>query len=296
MASPQIAPLDTDADEMCSATSAGTFCMANILLPVDFSEPCARAVRTASMLARCFGSEVTVLHVQAAVLDFEGTRNSGLKERLESFERTTLEGLGVRRLLLRGNDPARAILELERCAGIDAILMPTYGTGPFRKLNLGSVTESVLQRADCPVWTNVHQEGTLYFDRKAIRKIVCAVDRDSRARRVLAWARDFSRTVGAALTLVHATAPVHRTRENGWPEELRRNGEAALNRRLDEFGFQADVHVEIGNVTPVVTMATKNLNADLLVIGRSTESGPFGSIETNSYSLIRHSNCPVVSV
>jgi nucleotide-binding universal stress UspA family protein len=70
MASPQIAPLDTD--EMCSATSAGTFCMANILLPVDFSEPCARAVHHASTLSRCFGSEVTLLHVQAAVLDFEG--------------------------------------------------------------------------------------------------------------------------------------------------------------------------------------------------------------------------------
>jgi nucleotide-binding universal stress UspA family protein len=50
------------------------------------------------------------------------------------------------------------------------------------------------------------------------------------------------------------------------------------------------------NVTPVVTTATKNLNADLLVIGRSSEGSPFGSIETNSYSLIRNSNCPVVSV
>jgi nucleotide-binding universal stress UspA family protein len=296
MAAPQIAVLDTDADEVCLAISPGAFRMANILLPVDFSEPCARAVRHASMLSRSFGSEVTLLHVQAAVLDFEGTRNSELKERLESFERTTLEGLSVRRLLLRGNDPARAILELERCAGIDVILMPTYGTGPFRKLNLGSVTENVLQRADCPVWTSVHLEGTLHFDRKAIRKIVCAVDRDSRARRVLAWARDFARKVGAALTLVHAIAPIHRTRENGGSEELRRNGEAALNRRLDEFGFRADVHVGIGNVTPVVTSVTKNLNADLLVIGRSSDGSPFSSIETNSYSLIRHSNCPVVSV
>src|SRR5579864_5525108 len=100
MASPQIGPFDVDAVEVCSAISPGAFRMANILLPVDFSEPCARAVRHASMLGRCFGSEVTVLHVQAVVLDFEGTRNSGLKERLESFERTTLEGLGVRRLLL----------------------------------------------------------------------------------------------------------------------------------------------------------------------------------------------------
>jgi hypothetical protein len=95
MAAPQLAPLDADAHPACLAIAPGTFRMAKLLLPVDFSEPCSRVARSASMLARFFGSEVTVLHVQAA--DTEEGEHSG---RLEAFERTSLEGL-VSRFLNR---------------------------------------------------------------------------------------------------------------------------------------------------------------------------------------------------
>jgi nucleotide-binding universal stress UspA family protein len=219
-----------------------------------------------------------------------------MEDALAAFESATMKGLRLRRALLRDNDPALAILDLANRNRAALILMPTFGTGPYRKLVLGSITEKVLQGADCPVWTSAHVVGRMGYEPRPIRRLVCAVDRDSRARRVLEWVRDFSRKIKAAVTVVHAVSPFQREPESLWSHERRRDAEAALNRRLDELEFRADVHVETGEVTPVVGRASENLNADLLVIGRSSESGRFGSIATNSYSLIRHSHCPVVSV
>ena len=148
-----------------------------------------------------------------------------------------------------------------------------------------------------PEWMRTFRLNALKrFDRKPIRKIVCAVDRDSRARSVLAWVRDFAGTLGAAVTVVHAITALPDLSRNSWSLQLRRDGEAAVKRRLHELAIRADLHVETGEVTPVVMAALRNTDADLLVIGRSTRSDPFGPIVTNSYSLIRHSNCPVISV
>ncbi len=284
MAAPQILPFVANAPNAFSIAR-----MAKLLLPVDFSEPCSRVVRHAAKFARYFGSEVTLVHAQPRALD-------SVVDRLESFGRDILEDLAVRRVVLRSNDPAQSIVELAHHERVGMIFMPTYGTSPFRKLILGSVTEKVLQCVNCPVCTGVHLDERMRFDRTPIRKIVCAVDRDARARTVLTWVRDFAGEIGAALTVVHAIAAPHGLGDNGWSQEYRRDGEAALERRLNELQLRANLHLETGEVTSVVTTALENLNADLLVIGRSNNNGSFGSIVTNSYSLIRHSPCPVISV
>lgn len=286
MAAPQLAPFDTAARPSIASNIVR---MEKMLVPVDFSEPCLRVVRHASKFARYFGSEVTVLHVQPAI-------ENSARERLESFGQVILEGLSVRRVLLRSSDPANSIVEVAHRDRVGMIFMPTYGASPFRKLILGSVTEKILQQVNWPVCTGVHLDERMRFDRKPIRKIVCAVDRDSHARSVLAWVRDFAGTLGAAVTVVHAITALPDLGRNSWSLQLRRDGEAAVKRQLHELAIRADLHVETGEVTPVVMAALGNTEADLLVIGRSTRGDPFGPIVTNSYSLIRHSNCPVISV
>ncbi len=53
-------------------------------------------------------------------------------------------------------DPAQVITAFAHTQGVDLIMMPTHGYGPFRRLLLGSVTAKVLHDAECPVWTAVH--------------------------------------------------------------------------------------------------------------------------------------------
>ena len=130
-----------------------------------------------------------------------------------------------------------------------------------------------------------------------LRRIVCAVDRDARARQVLGWVRRLTRNIRASVTVVHAIPPGERLAAGArWAAELRREAREALQRRVDELGLWADVHVETGDVPAVVASAAENVDADLLVIGRSADSSSFGALLTNSYSLIRQSHCPVVSV
>ena len=287
---------------------ASTFRIGKILLPIDFSERCSQVSHAATVLARHLGAELTLAHVhqfcpEQSVPSGRGLRSdstpNGLRTSqamLERFQRSALEGLNLKRIVVQEDDPGRSIVELARANHADLIFMPTYGGAPFRKLIIGSVTEKVLQEAPCPVWTSPHHEERVNGGRATIRKVVCAIDRNSRARRILEWVRDLTRALGAALTVVHAISPYHRASESRWSEELRRDAEAALHRRFDELGMSAEIHVERGEVTPVVCSLIDNLDADLLAIGKCSENGGSGSLVTNSYSLIRHSNCPVVSV
>lgn len=273
-----------------------------LLLPIDFSEACLEATGTAAVLARCFDAQITLVHVQRrsatakASSEWRARDPSEAETRLRILGKSTLAELKPTGVVVEGEDIGRAIVELARRDHIDLIVMPTYGNSPFRKLILGSVMEKVVQAGHCPIWTTPHRTQKVEGSSALMEKIVCAVDRDSRARQVLHWARDLALAVGADLTVVHAISEDHRARQSYWSEDRRRDAKAALGRRLDELQMRATVHVETGEVAPVVGSAVENLAADLLVIGKRSDVRDCGSIISDSYSLVRNSNCPVVSV
>ncbi len=285
--------------------------IARILLPIDFSPRSWQAANQAAELARHFRSTVTLLHVMEEHKLSHSPSCAGGRgalvpatachpTRRQSLDRNwspLLDGVTARTVLQYGPDVAAAITEWAAREHSDLILMPTCGTSPFRKLILGSVAERVLQTAPCPVWTCAHLEHRVGPLRMHLRRIVCAVDRDARALEVLGWVRRLTRNLRASVTVVHAIPPGERLAAGArWAAELRREAREALQRRVDEFGLRAGVHVETGEVPSVVASAAENVNADLLVIGRGTDSSSFGALLTNSYSLIRQSHCPVVSV
>jgi nucleotide-binding universal stress UspA family protein len=68
-------------------------------------------------------------------------------------------------------------------------------------------------------------------------------------------------------------------------DEMRRN-----------TGVKAHIHVEQGGIVETIKAAADRLQADLLVIGRSSESGTFGRLTANSYAIIRQAPCAVISV
>ncbi len=110
-----------------------------ILVPVDFSERCAAALRYARELALRFDSEVILAHVLPPLhaefgLQIEGSmlvevyraRAEQAERELEVFEQPTLAGLKVRRLILHG-DPSARIVECAREEAVGLIAMPTHG-------------------------------------------------------------------------------------------------------------------------------------------------------------------------
>jgi len=142
-----------------------------ILLPVDFPNASLRVVHQAAMLAHHFHSEIVMLHVVTAESHAAGvpedgpelsgwdllgeiTREAG--KNLDQGLGPELEGLAIRRLLLKGS-PAQKILQTAQIEKADLIMMPSHGYN-FEQFLLGSVTAKVLHGSECPVWTDAHVE------------------------------------------------------------------------------------------------------------------------------------------
>lgn len=286
--------------------------LTKIVAPVDFSERARGAVRQAAMLARHFGSELTLLHVflppplefgnaagpDSMLSELYRNRAREAAGELDQFLASELAGLAVRRAVLEG-EAAQHIVEYAHREGASLIVMATHGYGPFRRFILGSNTAKVLHDADCPVWTGTHLEQGPPTAPDGLRRIVCAVDLGPQSRKTVEWAMGLQTEFAAALTLVHATTPLSDDPEamaSEWLTRMRQKAEVELTNLRQETGADAAVLVECGEPAHVISAATLRLNADLLVIARGSAAGVFGRLRTNAYAIIRQSPCPVVSV
>ena len=284
--------------------------LSKILVPVDFSERSALAVRYAGELALHFHCELILAHVLPPLHSEHGieiagsmlvnvyrSRTEQAERDLNAFEPEALAGLTARRLLLHG-DPASKIVEVAREEHVDLIAMPTHGYGPFRRFILGSNTAKVLHDADCPVWTGVHMEEAAPMA-APFERILCAVDLGPQSARALAWACWLQKEFKGHLTLIHAIAAHAEALDESdlsWRTGIREIAEEDLLRLQRETGAEADLLLEAGEPARVICSAAARVGAGTVVIGRGSAAGDFGRLRTNSYAIIRQSPCPVVSV
>ncbi len=278
--------------------------VSRILLPVDFSERGSGAARYAAALACRFHAELTVLHVawqfgEPIAPDWIAKYHLHCRKQLEDYGAAELSRLKVNRVLLSG-DPATRILQCARFEGTDLIVMPTHGYGPFRRFVLGSVTAKVLHDAECPVWTGVHMEDPTQEEWKGIRHVICAVEADSSCARVIRWGSEFAKQFCASVTLIHAV-PALRAHDEAffdpdWRVMLANTARERIEAIQHEVGDRSPIYITEGEPAKAVAAAEADLGADLLVIGRSANTGVLGRLRANAYSIIRESPCPVVSV
>jgi nucleotide-binding universal stress UspA family protein len=278
-----------------------------LLFPIDFSPGCLGASRYVEDFARRFQAEVTFLHIVSSDDFLRDTTEFGRVAFVENYEagiRAAWEKingylwdefrhLDVTRLVVEG-DPALKIMELARQYRTDLIMMPTHGLGPFRRFVLGSLTAKILHDAECPVWTGVHLENAPPLEKIAFRKILCAVDLGPHSRRALAWASAFAREHDAELIAAHVT-PAPESRPD-LVQELTTQATAELSGLLGSLELQARIVIEAGEPAKGVQSVAEAENADLAVIARGAISEGWGRLRTHSYSIIRSTPCPVVSI
>jgi nucleotide-binding universal stress UspA family protein len=251
-----------------------------ILFPVDLSDQSRAVAPFVRAMARCFGSEVTVLHVAPAETpELEGFIAQEL--RLTQVFAQTVQG-----------DPAREIVEYAHEHETGLIMLPTHGYGPFRALLLGSVTAKVLHDAQCPVWTGLHAEGMTSHSPDRWKRMACAIDTDERDVRVIQWASGFARAQNLELRLIHAVAGAG----GMWTQE----GDPSMydflfhaaRERLATLQTLAGTNLELmlvgGSVGSAVHQAAGAFDADLMIVGRGAGS--------NAYAIVREAPCPVISV
>src|SRR5688572_12273014 len=136
----------------------------NILVPIDFSEHSAEALRVAADLAQRYAGNISLVHVYEPVQYMmpEGyvfftseqiTRLSTLlRERLEKAKRSIVESdvARVEAHLLEGLVSSELVGFAKEHA-CDLIVMGTHGRTGVKHALLGSVAERVTRSAPCPV-------------------------------------------------------------------------------------------------------------------------------------------------
>jgi nucleotide-binding universal stress UspA family protein len=133
-----------------------------IVLATDGSREAELAARTAADLANKTDSELHVLHVLALPLDTHDPSSfePEVWARLENRARTTLEdvvgkieasGGEVEGSHLTAGRPEAEIVTLAEEIGAGLIVMGSRGVGGIRRALMGSVSDSVLRHAHCPV-------------------------------------------------------------------------------------------------------------------------------------------------
>jgi nucleotide-binding universal stress UspA family protein len=285
-----------------------------ILLPTDFSPPCADVARYAAGVARHFNSKITLLHVlppvnmafaafgSTAMLDeVLAHQNEETCKRLSSSFADEFGGMAVKHIVSEG-DAAETIATYCASERIGLIMMPTRGCAAFRRYLLGSVTAKVLHDVNCPVWTSSHITDRPSAVSVIPKVIVCAIDRTPEGDAILKWAADLASDLQARLVVAHAIPSLEFRLETYFLEADMRKallGDAQARISTVLQGTQmpgAEIRVEGGSVPTVVRSVAEDSRADLLIIGRATHRAMTGRLRTHSYALIRESACPVISI
>jgi nucleotide-binding universal stress UspA family protein len=134
-----------------------------IVHPTDFSENSRAALEVARLLARDHGARLVIIHVTEPAIMTDGTvlgevDPAAYRASLDDL-RAELDGPDLKypietRLIL--GYPRYEILSTAEEIGCDMIVMGTHGRSALGRVLFGSVAESVLSRAVCPVMVVKH--------------------------------------------------------------------------------------------------------------------------------------------
>src|SRR4051794_31718940 len=168
-----------------------------ILVPTDFSEPAAHALRFAVQLAQRFGARIRLVYADyfvapvdfsaSAAVEYALTSDEAADEAKKHLVRVAEEivpkDVAVETRVVI-DSPVPAIVDEARYSNADLIVMGTHGRTGFRRLIVGSVTESVMRIASIPV---VAISPLTDARRLAapLSRIVCAADYSPESREAL---------------------------------------------------------------------------------------------------------------
>jgi len=281
-----------------------------IVFPVDYSESCILTVPHVRELRHRFESRLTLVrafdHAAGMFSGFEPLENHSLpplmearkaeQERLEEFAAESFPSLNPC-LMLRDGDPAAIIRDIVRHEGTDLVMMPTRGSGPFRRFLLGSVTAKVLHDLSCPVWTGTHLKED-YDPCVPYQSILCVVNTGEEAMPLMQASNALAEAYRAKLSIVHVLGmpPAAWEFDYGpYRTALLASADAQLRQVKKELKIEAESEILEGAVADAVRQYAIDNQIDLVVTGRGHYQGLFGRLWSSLYSIVRESPCPVLS-
>jgi len=128
-----------------------------ILVPHDFSEHADHALHYAQELAQLYDADILPVHVieeltVPVVYEVEPTEvdTERVRERTTSALR---DATNVRDVRVVSGHAGRRLVEVAEEEDVDLVVLATHGRTGLSRMLLGSVAETVIRRAPCPVFT-----------------------------------------------------------------------------------------------------------------------------------------------
>jgi nucleotide-binding universal stress UspA family protein len=274
----------------------------HILVPCDFSQTSAAALRYARLFMEKFSAKLTVVYADpmlfpidvlggGAAVAFSPAGASSVDLEVE-LHRFVASHVGAdtpfeTKVVLGSTVPM--IVKTATDMGVDLIMMSTHGYHGWRGSLTGVVTLDVLHSFDGQVLVIEPTRITSRTD-PHITKILCPVNMTDVARDSLRVASTLANRFGAELLVVHVV-------EHDVPAE---GTEAALRTWLAPMLPLRATWRELvlrGGAAERVLDCAEDLNADLVVIGAQHKFfGDKTVIGTTTERVIRFARCPVLAV
>jgi len=194
---------------------------ADVLCPIDFSEPSRGALRYAMAIATHLKAPLTVLTVNDPLLeqaaDMAGATGSlaaAAKTESDRFLQDTFSNRppAVKTTYaVASGKPDVEILRIARESGARLIVMSSRGATGIRKLFLGSITERVLRATSAPVLVTPPADAGPAAPAdiaKTVRRILVPVDLSDAMGDAVRAAMAVAEVVGATVLIAHVIEPV----------------------------------------------------------------------------------------
>lgn len=298
-----------------------------ILCPVDYSEFSRRALDYAMGIARWYGSTITLFHVSPIMPVTAYTPvgpvipptmltpedRTAMLAAMKKFAAEEAAPEVAMEFEVAEGKPATEIVEKAKGIACDLLVLGTHGYSGFDRLVLGSVTEKVLRKAECPVLTvPCHVPDAVPIAPALFKQILCAVDFSACSIRALNYAVSLAEEADAHLTVLHVVelppgTPVDLEQAVDLPRDLRAYVDATTeerHQRLEDIvpvNARAYCTIETALVTgkahhEILRLAEQQ-HSGLIVMGVHGHSALdvllFGS---TTHHIVRRATCPVLTL
>ena len=265
-----------------------------LFVAIDFSPSSDEALRQAHERAVSTGAELVVCHIvpnelRSNLLFPHITRIAALQFPLDVKQIAEAASARVAEITGRGSEefelivedgaPQALILGIAEESLADLIIMGSHGQTSAAGVLLGSVTDSVIRHAHCPVLIVRRTQST--------RRIVAGTDFSDPALPALKAAADEAMRVAGELTVVHSLdlvwspaaypamafggAPFNISSEK--MKELERIATERLEESLRQLNVAGNALVTTGSAGPALINVATEQNADLVVVGTIGRTG-----------------------
>lgn len=286
-----------------------------ILYPTDFSHASLDALSHALLLAERYQAELHLLHGQVlhedpGPGDFPETAEILARlfevagsELASSLGLDRAQAVTLREVHRRGYSAPEVILDYQKEADADLIVMSTHGRRGVGRFFVGSVTEAVLRHADCPVLTLRSEKKPKRIE--AIKKILVPLDFSEPSRDSLLYARELAKVFGSRLQLFYVVQIVAHpyfyvpTQVEIWEKRRSRAAEAMEKLSAETLGDEVPHETFVAEGRPATEIAAfaAEHGADLIVIATHGLSGlERVFMGSTTAEVVRGVHCPVFTV